>query len=483
VTFDVRSFGARGDGATLDTDAINAAIQAAHAAGGGEAVLPAGRWLSFSIRLLSGVTLRLDEGCVLEAADPARHDGTYDLPEPNPFDLYQDFGHSHWRNSLIWGDGVEDVAIVGPGMIDGLGMTREGPGSRWSRQAGEFPVSMANLSAEEMAILVPGLEAMAGQGNKAIALKNARRVRLEDFTVHRGGHFAVLATGCDDLTIRGLTIDTNRDGLDIDCCRDVSITDCRVNTPNDDAIVLKSSLALGEVRATERVEIARCHVSGFDEGTLLDGTLGRTQQLAPDQDRVTGRIKLGTESNGGFRHITLRDCTFTRSRGLALETVDGGIIEDVTVRDIVMHEVTTAPLFLRLGDRGRGPAGTRRGAMRRISVRGLTAFDILPHYAATIAGLADAPIEDVELKDIRLVYAGGGETAWAERRPGDMAQAYPEPSMFGPTPAHGLWVRHVNGLTLDNVRIETLTPDPRPPILLQSARRVALDGLDAVEEA
>jgi polygalacturonase len=484
VTFDVRAFGAKGgDGATLDTDAINAAIQAAHGAGGDEVVLPAGRWLSFSIRLLSGVILRLDEGCVLEAADPARHGGIYDAAEPNPYDLYQDFGHSHWRNSLIWGDGVEDVAIVGPGTIDGLGMTREGPGSRWTRQAGEFPASMANLSPEEMAILVPGLEAMAGQGNKAIALKNARRVRLEGFTIRRGGHFAVLATGCDHLTIRDLTIDTNRDGLDIDCCRDVSITDCRVNTPNDDAIVLKSSLALGETRATERVEIARCHVSGFDQGTLLDGTLGRTQQLAPDQDRVTGRIKLGTESNGDFRHITIRDCTFTRSRGLALETVDGGTIEDVTVRDIVMHEVTTAPLFLRLGDRGRGPDGTTRGAMRRISVRGLTAFDILPDYAATIAGLADDPIQDVELKDIRLIYAGGGKAAWADRRPDDMAQAYPEPSMFGPTPAHGLWARHVDGLILDNIRIETLEPDPRPPLLLQAVRRASLNGLDALEEA
>ncbi|SFJ98423.1 glycoside hydrolase family 28 protein [Caulobacter sp. UNC279MFTsu5.1] len=465
---DVRAFGARGDGVSLDTDAINAAIRATHAAGGGEVVLPTGRWLSFSIRLLSGVALRLDEGCVLEAADPARHASAYDPAESNPFDLYQDFGHSHWRNSLIWGDGVEDVAIVGPGLIDGLGLTREGPGSRWSRQAGEFPVSMGGLSPEAMAILVPDREAMAGQGNKAIALKNARRVRLEGFTIWRGGHFAVLATGCDHLAIQGLRIDTNRDGLDLDACRDVVIADCRINTPNDDAIVLKSSLALGEARSTERVEITRCHVSGFDLGTMLDGTLGRTQQLAPDQDRVTGRIKLGTESNGDFRHIAISDCWFTRSRGLALETVDGGTIEDVSIHNIVLREVTTAPLFLRLGDRGRGPDGTRRGAMRRIRVRGLTAFDILPDYAATIAGLEGDPIEDVELTDIRLVYGGGGETAWAERRPGDMAQAYPEPSMFGPTPAHGLWVRHVTGLTLDNVRIETLTPDPRPPILLQA---------------
>lgn len=475
---DVRAFGAKGDGATLDTEAINAAIRAAHAAGGGEVVLPAGRWLSFSIRLLSGVTLRLEEACVLEAADPARHAGAYDPAEPNPFDLYQDFGHSHWRNSLIWGDSVEDVAIVGPGLIDGGGLTREGPGSRWTRQAGEFPVSMAGLSAEAMAILVPDLEAMVGQGNKAIALKNARRVRLEGLTIRRGGHFAVLATGCDNLTIARLRIDTNRDGIDIDGCRDVTIADCRVNTPNDDAIVLKSSLALGEVRSTERIEITRCHVSGFDLGTMLDGTEGRTQQLAPDQDRVTGRIKLGTESNGDFRHITISDCLFTRSRGLALETVDGGTIEDVTIRDIVMREVTTAPLFLRLGDRARGPEGAGRGALRRIRVCNLTAWDILPDYAATIAGLEGDPIEDVALTDIRLVYAGGGEAGWARRRPDDMAQAYPEPSMFGPTPAHGLWVRHAKGLTLDGVRIETLKPDPRPPVLLQAVHGARFGQLD-----
>jgi len=481
--FDVRRFGARGDGMTLDTDAINAAVAFAHAAGGGEVLLPAGRWLSFSIRLLSGVTLRLDEGCVLEAADPARHPGAYDPAEPNPFDLYQDFGHSHWRNSLIWADDVEDVAIIGSGVIDGVGMTREGPGSRWTRQAGEFPVSMANLSAEEMAILVPDLEAMAGQGNKAIALKNARRVRLQGFTIWRGGHFAVLATGCDHLTIRDLRIDTNRDGLDIDCCRDVVIADCRVNTPNDDAIVLKSSFALGEARATERVEITGCHVSGFDLGTMLDGTQGRAQQLAPDQDRVTGRIKLGTESNGGFRKITISDCTFTRSRGLALETVDGGVIEDVTVRDIVMREVTTAPLFVRLGDRGRGPEGTSRGAIRRVSISNLTAHDILPDYAATIAGLEGRPVEDVTLTNVHLVYAGGGQAEWAQRRPGDMAQAYPEPSMFGPTPAHGLWARHVDGLTLHNVRIEAVLPDPRPAVLLQATRGVALGELEAREEA
>ncbi|MDR6625056.1 glycosyl hydrolase family 28 protein [Caulobacter segnis] len=457
-------------GSALATEAINAAIVHAHARGGGEVVLPAGRHLSFSIRLLSGVTLRLEEGCVLEAADPAIHGGAYDPAEPNPHDLWQDFGHSHWRNSLIWGEDLEDVAILGPGRIDGAGLTREGPGSRWSRQAGEFPVSMAGLSAEAMAELSPAIEAMTGLGNKAIALKRVKRARIEGVTIVRGGHFAVLATGCEDLILRNLVIDTNRDGLDIDACRDVLVSGCRVNTPNDDAIVLKSSLALGELVTTERVTIERCAVSGFDLGTMLDETFGRTQQLAPDQDRVTGRIKLGTESNGGFRDIVIRDCRFTRSRGLALEVVDGGTMENVLAERLVMREVTTAPIFLRVGDRRRGPEGAPLGAMRDIVLRDIEATDILPDYAATIAGLPDSPITDVTLSNIRLAYRGGGSPAWAERRPGDLPEAYPEPSMFGPSPAHGLWARHVDGLTIENLSIETMAPDPRPERLFENVR-------------
>lgn len=471
--FDVRNFGARGDGSALDTQAINAAIEAAHAAGGGRVVFPAGRYLSFSIRLKSGVELHLHDEAVLEAANPAIHDGAYDPPEDNEHDLYQDFGHSHWRNSLIWGDGVEDVAITGAGLIDGVGMTREGPGSRWKKQSGEFPLSMRGLSAEAMAELVPDYTAMVGVGNKAIALKNGRRIRLAGFRIARGGHFAVLATGCDDLLIEDLSIDTNRDAIDIDCCRDVIIRRCRVNSPNDDAIVLKSSYALGETRLTERVEVSECAVMGFDPGTMFDGAFGRTQERAPDQDRMTGRIKLGTESTGGYRDIVIRDCTFERSRGLALENVDGGILENVLCENLTLNEVTTAPIFIRLGARGRGP-DPKPGVVRNIVIRNLVARDVLADYCAIIAGLPESPIENVTLSNIHLVYRGGGTEDDARARPGDLADAYPEPSMFGVTPAHGLWVRHVHGLKIEALTIETETPDARPAILLQSTREASL---------
>ncbi|WP_447726095.1 rhamnogalacturonidase [Sphingomonas koreensis] len=467
--FDIRSFGARGDGRTLDTGAVNAAIGHAARAGGGTVLIPAGRFLCFSIRLASGVTLLLGEGAVIEAADPDRHPGAYDPPEESPGELFQDFGHSHWRNSLIWGIGLHDVAIVGPGRIDGRGLTRDGPGARWRRDTGERPLSMAGMSDAEIRALEPEAAAMTGRGNKAIALKRCRRVTLRDFTIASGGHFAVLATGVEDLLIEGLTIDTDRDGIDLDCVRRARVRSCRVNTPNDDAIVLKSSYALGEAIACDDVVIEDCAVSGYDAGTMLDGTFGRAQQLAPDRDRVTGRIKLGTESNGGFRNIVIRDCHFERSRGLAIETVDGGVIENVRISGVVMREVTTAPLFLRLGDRRRGPAGTGIGAIRDVVIEGIEATGIDHRFAATIAGLSHARIEDVTLRGVHLTYRGGGTAADAARRPPMLEDAYPEPSMFGVTPAWGLWVRWADGIRLHDVRHATGTPDARPEILAEDA--------------
>ncbi len=315
--YDVRTFGAKGDGRAIDTPAINAAIDAAAASGGGTVYLPAGRYLSYSIRLKSHITLQLGAGAILAAAEPSPEKGRYDAPEPNEHDLYQDFGHSHWQNSLIWGIGLEDVEILGPGRIDGAGLTRRGPGARWARAAGDRPLSMGAAAGRSGDPEAAARQSMDGQGNKAIALKLCRNVRLRGFSVLNGGHFAILATGVDNLSIDDLTIDTNRDGIDIDACRHVRISNTAVNSPNDDAIVLKSSYALGARRTTENVSITNCQVSGFDVGTFLAGTFGKTQERAPDKDGPTGRIKLGTESSGGFRNITIANCAFTRSRGLA----------------------------------------------------------------------------------------------------------------------------------------------------------------------
>jgi len=481
--YNVRSFGATGDGRTLDTAAINRAIEAAAAAGGGTVRFPAGSYLSFTIRLKSHIELRLDAGATLLAATPADGFGEYDAAEPNEWDCYQDFGHSHWRNSLIWGEGLESIAITGPGRIHGKGLTRYGPGAKRPMTSGDFPASLGDAKTAAN-IEKPEDFPMDGQGNKAIALKLCRNVSLRDFSVLMGGHFALLATGLDNLAIDNVTLDTNRDGFDIDCCRNVRIANCAVNTPNDDAIVLKSSFALGYLRATENVTIVNCQVSGFDPGTLLDGTFGRTQELAPDKDRMTGRIKLGTESNGGFKNITVANCTFERSRGFAIETVDGGVIEDVTATNLVMREVTTSPIFLRIGNRARGPEGTPIGAIRRVHISNVTASGAEPRFGAIlIAGLPGHPVEDVRISGVHVWHEGGGTAADAAIEPAENADRYPEPSMFGTLPAHGIYARHVRGLTLRDITVKCAQPDARTAVQLDDVAGVRLDAVDIQREA
>lgn len=467
LRFDVTAFGAAGHGRTLAHRGINAAIRAAHEAGGGAVVVPPGRYLCFSIRLASRVTLHLEADAVIEAADPALHGGAYDPAEDNGEQLYQDFGHSHWHNSLIWGENLHDIAITGPGRIEGKGLTRNGPGSRWRAQAGERPLSMQAMSEQQVAALEHDHASMAGQGNKAIALRECVGVELSGFTIDRGGHFAILATGCEHVAIRDLTIDTQRDGIDLDCVRRCVVERCRVNSPNDDAIVMKTSLALGRIAPSEDIAVRGCIVSGYDLGTMLDGTLGRTQALAPDLDRVTGRIKIGTETNGDIRRITIEDCRFLRSRGLAIESVDGAVVEDITARRLTMEEVTSAPIFLRLGARLRGPEGTQVGAMRRITLRGITARGIDHHYPAMVAGLPGHPVEAVEMRDIDLSFEGGGTV---QDQPPELADAYPEPSMFGTLPAWALWMRHVRGVVVDGFRAGHAGQDARPAVVLGDVR-------------
>jgi hypothetical protein len=345
-----------------------------------------------------------------------------------------------------------------------------------------------------------------GVGNKAIALKNCRDVVIRDVSLLSGGHFAILATGVDRLILENVTVDTNRDGFDIDACRRVTISRCRVNTPNDDAIVLKSSYALGAFRDVEDVRILGCAVSGFDVGTLLDGTRQKTMERAPDRDGPTGRIKLGTESSGGFRRISIENCFFEHSRGLALETVDGGTIEDVTVQHIVMRDIVSSPIFIRLGNRGRSPVGTPVGAIRRVKISEVVVSDADARYASIIAGVPDRLVEDVTLKNIRIEYRGGLTLEQVAQQPAELInpfflrgpgltgprdpftppeqeKGYPEPSMFGLLPAYGFFIRHAKNITVENVEVSYVQEDNRSPVVLQEVNGIRFDHFKATHAA
>lgn len=544
TVYNIRQFGATGDGVTIDSDAVNRAIDAAEANGGGTVYFPAGYYLCYSIHLKTNITLYLDQGSwVIAAETPAvvaalqprgggRGAGAgggrgaggggpapqvrgaaaaaqptapaasanpdfpppiqpqavqtflaqvpagtkmYDLMEQDqwtglpawnrPTDApsqYQDFGHCFWHNSLIWGDGLTNVSILGPGTIYGRGLSR-----------GDGPTNL-------------------GGGNKSIALVNCRNVTLKDFTIWQGGWFCLLATGVDNFTISNLKVDTNRDGFDIDCCQNVHITDCTVNSPRDDGIVLKSSYALGYARPTQNVTITNCQVSGFDTGTLLDGTYkpftGQSDggsNNTGESGLGTGRIKFGTESNGGFKNITISNCVFTHCRGLALESVDGGNIEDVNINNITMQDIDNSPIYIRLGHRLRGPqATTTVGVIRRVNISNVTVSDAVRNSAIIIAGTMDHPIEDVSLSDIRILYQGAGAADWAQLDPPEDEQGdYPEPGRLGNMPAYGLFARHVTGLTLRNVNVSYAAPDLRPAVVLDDVQGIEFDQFKSQLEA
>jgi polygalacturonase len=437
TVWNVRFADVRGDGKTIDSPAINRLIAEVAQSGGGMIWFPAGVYACYSIRLQSNVALYLDVGAVILAADcpQAGSSGGYDLPESNqPWEPYQDFGHNHWHNSLIWGEELHNISITGPGRIWGRGLSK-------GRGAGPDAKT-------------PGV------ADKAIALKNCHSVILRDFQILQGGHFGILASGVNNLTIDNLTIDTNRDGMDVDCCRNVRIANCTVNSPWDDGICLKSSYALGRHAMTEDVTISDCLVTAsYELGSVLDGTFRRFPDDAPVARQ--GRIKLGTESAGGFRNIAISNSVLDGCKGLALETVDGGLLEEVVISNITMRSVTDTPLFLRLGGRMRAPAGTPMGSLRRVLISNLVSYDCASSMPAMIMGIPGHPVRDIQINNLYLHHRPGAAASPAAAPP-EQVTLYPEANRFGPMPSQGFFIRHGCNISIANTEIACTAADARP---------------------
>src|SRR5208283_2528993 len=356
--------------------AIDTAIQAASAAGGGTVFVPAGTYLCGSIHLTNNIHLYLDAGVVILGAPQAMN--AYDPTEAWSGQAYEDGGHVYFHNSLIWGENLTNVSITGPGMINGGGLVREDKllddmsgFSRWS-PTNHTPQLRTNFPPSRL-------------GNKAIALKLCRNVLLRDITIFHGGHFAILITGCDNNTVDNVTMDTDRDGIDLDCCRNTAVSNCRINSPRDDGLCPKSTYALGRRVITENLTIVNCQVSGFNEGTLLDGT------MKPHRGGM-GRIKFGTESSGSFRNVTIANCTFRGCKGLALEEVDGGILENISVNNLTMMDIYNYPIYITLGRRNRTPGATN-GVLRNISIANVIATGVDRKSGIQITGM---PGDDIE---------------------------------------------------------------------------------------
>ena len=446
--FNVRDYGAKGDGKTLDSPAIDRAIQACCEQGGGRVLLPAGRYLSGSIHLKSNVELHLQAGCVIVAAPASMR--AYDESEKFDFPEYQDGGHTYFHNSLIWAEGQENVCITGRGMIDGVGLTKKDTEKGGNVQGGSI-----------------------GTGDKAIALKQCKNILIRDVTIYRGGHFAIIITGCERGTIDNVTIDTNRDGIDIDCCKYITVSNTKVNTPNDDAIVLKASYALKRAVACEQILITNCIVTGYKLGTFLDGT------YVPEKvNWVCGRIKLGTESNGGYRDITISNCTCMYSSGLAFEEVDQGLMDNILVTNIALNHVHHYPIYITTGCRNRGPKDVKEPSRgQNIMISNIQALDCDSLAGIIITGMEQAPLKNIALQNIHIEYRGGGTKEQGKKEYREQGTNYPEPRWAGPTPAYGLYARHVEGLQLRNITFSLKKKDDRPAVVMKNVKNVAMSEI------
>jgi hypothetical protein len=408
-------FGGVGDGQRDDTAALQRAIDAAPHGGGVR--IPAGTWRSGTLRLRSGVTLELAAGATL-LASPAAED--FLPPERLHYPTYADLETSDFRHALLVGEGLARVAIVGRGTIDGNRTERFGP--------------------------------------KPIALRRCRDVTVRGITIHNAPNYCVSLGGCDDVLIDGVVIrNAFSDGIDPDSCRRVRIVNCDVES-DDDAIVLKGSLILGRPRASEDITVLGCRMRSPSNG-----------------------FKIGSETSGDFRRIRVARCRISgRPRpdvdpaalaaaaeggGIAIEAVDGGSIDDVVVSRVELRDVPV-PLFVRLGNRGRGQTSPRPGTIRNLKLRRIvaTGASALP---SSITGMPNHPVERVEVRRMRIQASGGGR---APAGPLPAAHGdYPRVDMFGDLPAAVLYVRHANDVELRQVEFVTERADRRPLVVAEHA--------------
>jgi hypothetical protein len=421
--FDIRDYGAVSDGRTVNTEAIRKAITAAAAAHGGTVLVPNGTFVTGTVQLLDNVTLHLLEGATLlgsvSGADYANFPGT---------------GTSRTSLALVLAEKVRNIAITGRGTINGRG-------GRFMLKDGAPGRPMAIKLVECMDVLI-------------------RDVRVED-----AGSWVIHLKLCERVVVNGVKVwshaNYNNDGIDIDSCRDVSVSQCHIDC-QDDAICLKSQVAV----ASENIMVSDCFASSH-----------------------CNLIKFGTGSAGGFKNVTITNCTLVSPRnstklngeqrgigGINLELVDGGVLDRVTISNITMDGILL-PLFIRLGDRKRGP-GEEPGVLRNVVISNLVATHLGP-IGSSITGVPGQCVENVTLSNLNFSYEGGGLREDALREVPEKVKSYPEGSMFGRLPAWGLYCRHVRGLTLRNVKLGLTAGDARHALVFEDVAGLEIDGLDA----
>ena len=415
----VREAGAKADGRSNDTAAINKAIDECHKSGGGDVVFPAGTYSAASIHLKSNVRFVLDKDAVITGAKSG-----YDPPEPNAFERFQDFGHSHFHNALMWGENIENFAIVG-GRINGGEIVEDEAKDR-------------------------------NAGDKVIALKSSRNLLFENVTHETGGHFVYLLNDCENVTLTNVTIRKSRDAVNLVGCRNVQVHRCNFTGCGDDTLALKSDWSLGQRIRSENIYVSDSYF-----------------------ESACNALVIGAETTGDFHNVNFCNIRIGRAwkGGIALHSADGAIIDGVTCRGINMSSVDT-PISITLARRLRtGEQSPKVGAIKNVTISDVTATNQYPREddvirPSLITGLPEQPIENISLKHVRIVNRGGAAKPPREGPNGEKLRRR-EAALA----ASGMFISHARSVTLQDVELKFESADARPAFIAQEMNGLTLDNL------
>lgn len=433
-SWNIADAGAHGDGITLNTAVIQGVINRCAQNGGGVVYVPAGKFLTGTIYLKDGVNLHLSEGAVLLGST-----------NPKDYPLNIPAGSKVPRQSLLFAENARHISVTGNGCIDGQGHS---------------------------AAFYKGDDATGRP--RIIHFIDCNDVKVQDITLKNAAFWVQYYSGCDGLQVHGIKVyshsNWNNDGLDIDS-RNVTISDCIIDS-DDDALCFKSESRV----PCENITVNNCVLASN-----------------------CNAIKMGTASKKGFKNISIANCAIhaasednirhwktnlqyisadkTVLAGIAIESVDGGQTEGITISNITMKDVQT-PVFIRLGDRSRNSGDTATvSAVRNVQISNITAV-AASLISSSVTGIPGHPVENVLLNNLLLVCPGGGTAAQAAQQLKEQEKAYPENRMFGNAlPAAGVYAKHVKGLSLQDVRLILSAPDLRPAFASEDAEAVTITNM------
>jgi polygalacturonase len=450
--YDITSFGAVGDSMTNNTTFIQKAIDSAAANGGGRVLVPAGKFVTGVIQLRTGVDLHISANAILLGSTKRTDYGTIRA------------------SALLIADNQHHISITGSGTIDGRG--------REVVQDVDRMLKEGTLQDPQWQTVNPWGQKRSAEFNRPhlVTFKNCDQVTIKGVLFKDAACWVQTYRECTNLIIDSVRVLStayyNNDGIDIDDCRNVKITRCNVNA-DDDGICLKSGNAN---TFCENIEISDCVV--------------RSSASA---------LKFGTASHGGFKHVRVKNIKIydTYRSAIALESVDGGTLEDITIENIKATNTGNA-IFIRLGHRKTEAA---IGKVRNIKISNVKVevpagkpdkgYEMegpevtYPHnvFPASITGLPGHPVENVTLENISITYEGGGNKQVAHfgldslQKVPEKAGDYPEFSMFGELPCWGLYVRHATGIQLKNIKLQYRKEDFRPALIFDDVQQLQVQGL------